>query len=434
MTTKQPFQISTPEESGVAPILIVHRPDNMTGFLDALMDSLGMSGLPETVEASQVSALVRKAIRPIQLHMTESKTAGPYAIQPVVERGVEIRVANPDDYDRFRNDIIAELRTIPELATVSGAVVDDLFERGSRRPFLLIFVALLLLTAFAILKLEPLFKAAPRSTQSLYIMVTLGIAALLIWLLPGLSLFTRILTSVIFVTVLSIYQMDLKEMGRFRNHWRFLFLVFLYSGFWVLYFQMFDSVLWYVNAYVDATPLNSFVNSIPAIFGVQTNWFFDVEHVTVINAGTIIVLMLLISNIVNRTKALPTMMVGIGLGTVGMAILAINTNIWVFMIGITVFSIGEMTTHPKFISYVGLTAPKDRVATYMGYIFLYGVIGSSIGAPVGAKLYVQFVDNMNQPRTLWIIFSCIGVFTILALLLYNKFLAPKEQPTPTPAE
>jgi len=125
-------------------------------------------------------------------------------------------------------------------------------------------------------------------------------------------------------------------------------------------------------------------------------------------------------------------MVGIGLGTIGMAILAINTNIWVFMIGITVFSIGEMTTHPKFISYVGLTAPKDRVATYMGYIFLYGVIGSSIGAPMGAKLYVHFVDTLNQPRTLWLIFSLIGVFTIAALLLYNTFLTPKDEQLPRP--
>jgi MFS family permease len=189
---------------------------------------------------------------------------------------------------------------------------------------------------------------------------------------------------------------------------------------------MFDSVLWYVKAYVDATPLNHFVNNILAAVGIHINWFFDVEHVTVINAGVIILLMLLISRMVARTKALPTMMVGIAMATIGMAILAINTNIWVFMLGITIFSIGEMTTHPKFISYVGLTAPKDRVGTYMGYIFLYGVIGASIGAPLGAKLYVRYVDTLNQPRTLWLIFSLIGVYTIVALLLYNRFLTPKE--------
>lgn len=120
------------------------------------------------------------------------------------------------------------------------------------------------------------------------------------------------------------------------------------------------------------------------------------------------------------------MIAGIAMGTIGMAILAINRNIWVFLIGITIFSIGEMTAHPKFISYVGLIAPEDKKALYLGYSFLYGVIGSSVGALLGAFLYVHFVDNLNQPATLWIIFSRIGVVTIIGLLLYNKFVSPTK--------
>jgi len=207
---------------------------------------------------------------------------------------------------------------------------------------------------------------------------------------------------------------------------RFIGLIVIYSGFWILYFQMFDSVLWYVQAYVDATSVNNFVNGIFAAVGINLNWKFDIEHVTVINAGTIILLQIVVSNIVKHTKALPTMIAGIAMGTVGMAILAINTDIWVFMLGIVIFSIGEMTAHPKFISYVGLIAPDDKKALYLGYAFLYGVLGSFIGGILGANLYVHFVDNLNQPSTLWIIFSMIGVVTIIGLILYNKFLAPKK--------
>jgi dipeptide/tripeptide permease len=203
-------------------------------------------------------------------------------------------------------------------------------------------------------------------------------------------------------------------------------MIVLYSGFWVLYFQMFDSVLWYVQAYVDAASLNNAVNGFLGFFGIKSNWFFDVEHVTVINAGTIILLQLLISSIVKNKKAMPTMITGITFATIGMAMLAVSTHIWVFIAGIVIFSIGEMTAHPKFISYVGLTAPSEKKAMYMGYIFLYGVFGSSVGGVVGAKLYVYFVDTLNQPRTLWIVFSMIGVVTIISLLLYNKFLAPKK--------
>ncbi|HQI41728.1 MAG: MFS transporter [Ignavibacteriales bacterium UTCHB2] len=204
---------------------------------------------------------------------------------------------------------------------------------------------------------------------------------------------------------------------------RFIGLIVVYSGFWILYFQMFDSVLWYLQKYVDATPLNNFVNGLFSAIGVSLNWKFDVEHVTVINAGTIILLQIIVSNIVKHTKALPTMITGIAMGTAGMAILAVNTNIWIFMLGITIFSIGEMTAHPKFISYVGLIAPEDKKALYLGYSFLYGVLGSFIGGILGANLYVHFVDKLNQPATLWIIFSMIGVVTIIGLLLYNKFVS-----------
>lgn len=215
----------------------------------------------------------------------------------------------------------------------------------------------------------------------------------------------------------------LKEAVMVLSDFRFIGLIVIYSGFWILYFQMFDSVLWYVQKYVDATSLNNFVNGLLGGIGININWKFDVEHVTVINAGTIILLQILVSNIVKHTKALPTMIAGIAMGTIGMAILAINTNIWVFMIGITIFSIGEMTAHPKFISYVGLIAPEDKKALYLGYSFLYGVLGSFIGGILGANLYVHFVDNLNQPATLWMIFSLIGVLTIIGLLLYNKFVS-----------
>jgi len=217
-----------------------------------------------------------------------------------------------------------------------------------------------------------------------------------------------------------------KEMVMVLTDFKFIGLIVIYSGFWILYFQMFDSVLWYVQKYVDASSLNSAVNGLLGTFGINLNWKFDVEHVTVINAGTIILLQIIVSNIVKHTKALPTMIAGITMGTIGMAILAISADIWVFMIGIIVFSIGEMTAHPKFISYVGLIAPEDKKALYLGYSFLYGVLGSFIGGILGANLYVHFVDNLNQPSTLWLIFSMIGVLTIIGLLLYNKFVSVKK--------
>lgn len=209
--------------------------------------------------------------------------------------------------------------------------------------------------------------------------------------------------------------------------YRFVTMIAIYSCFWILYFQMFDTVLWYVRDYIDATPLNNAVNSFLGLFTDNPSWHFDIEHVTVINAGVIILLQMVVSSLVKNTKALPTMILGISFGTLGFVILALSTSIWVFMAGIAVFTLGEMTAHPKFISYVGLIAPEDKKALYLGYSFLYGVIGSGVGGILGASLYVYFVDKLHDPKTLWLIFSGIGVLTIAGLLLYNKFLAPKTK-------
>src|SRR3970040_232283 len=110
-----------------------------------------------------------------------------------------------------------------------------------------------------------------------------------------------------------------KGMVMVLTDFKFIGLIVIYSGFWILYFQMFDSVLWYVQKYVDASSLNSAVNGFLSTFGIDLNWKFDVEHVTVINAGTIILLQIIVSNIVKHTKALPTMIAGITMGTIGMA-------------------------------------------------------------------------------------------------------------------
>jgi proton-dependent oligopeptide transporter, POT family len=207
--------------------------------------------------------------------------------------------------------------------------------------------------------------------------------------------------------------------------WRFVLMIVVYSWFWILYFQMFHTVLWYLKDHIDMSPVESVINGAAAFFGANLNFRFDVEHVTVINAGTIILLQFVVSKLVARRAALPTMVTGIAMGTVGMAMLAVSTHAWVFLAGIIIFSIGEMTTHPKFISYIGLIAPKDKVALYMGYSFLYGVLGSSIGGVIGGYGYERFVKEQNQPHILWLIFAGIGVATIVGLLLYHRFVAPR---------
>lgn len=204
--------------------------------------------------------------------------------------------------------------------------------------------------------------------------------------------------------------------------YKFILTIVIYSGFWILYFQMYDSVLWFLKEHIDMTPVNNAVNSFLAIFVDKPSWKFDAEHVTVVNAGTIILLQLIVSAILKNTKPLPTMIVGISLGTLGLGLLAISTYAWVFILGLVIFTFGEMTAHPKFISYIGLIAPQDKKALYLGYSFLYGVIGSGVGGILGAFAYVKFVTNMKRPELFWLMFCGIGILTIIGLIVFNRFV------------
>lgn len=212
----------------------------------------------------------------------------------------------------------------------------------------------------------------------------------------------------------------LKEIILVLKDWRFMLMLCIYSCFWICYFQMFDSVLWYVQEKMDMTAVNQFVNSILGIFITTPSWKFDVEHVTVINAGAIILLQLIVSFILKKTKPLPTMITGILIGALGLAFLGFSNHAWVFVAGLVVFSIGEMSAHPKFIAYIGEIAPADKKALYLGYSFLYGVIGSGVGGILGATLYVTIIEKGDNAPLFWFIFSGIGIATAIGLYIYDK--------------
>jgi len=208
---------------------------------------------------------------------------------------------------------------------------------------------------------------------------------------------------------------------------RFVLMIVVYSVFWILYFQTFGSVLWYLRDVIDKAPVSEAVTGLLHRIGIPVTFRFDIEHVTVINAGTIVLLQVLVSRLVATRRALPTMVTGMIIGALGFALLAVSRNPWVFIAGIAVFSIGEMTAHPKYYSFIGLVAPSDRKAVYMGYAFLYGVFGSLLGSNLGAFMYARMIEPVlgtaavdARTTIFWLIFAVLDVCAALALVLFFR--------------
>ncbi len=423
------LSLLSPDSSRLA--LKIFKPGYLDRFASILLDSLHQFKDLAGVSREELEEWMERSDRKIQISFERgSDSSRKFEVIQQSAEVFRVILQQPEKFPDYQTELSMQLANYPVLAGISPANLQKLHSTSSGRSFFFLYVTGILIVALGIIAYSQRRESGQSTgtegksyTVPFFIVTAAG---LILLFLPGLSILGRIVSLVIYITVTSLFIIDKSDAAKFADHAKFLLMIFLYSGFWILYFQMFDSVLWYVQAYVDASTLNQALNNLLGVFNIRIDWFFDVEHVTVINAGTIILLQLLISNIVKTRKALPTMISGIAIATVGMAILAISSDIWVFMVGIILFSIGEMTAHPKFISYIGLIAPPDKKAMYMGYLFLYGVFGSSIGGIMGAKLYVHFVDNLNQPKTLWLVFSCIGVATIMALLLYNKFLAKKD--------
>jgi proton-dependent oligopeptide transporter, POT family len=210
---------------------------------------------------------------------------------------------------------------------------------------------------------------------------------------------------------------------------RFMLMIVVYSGFWVLYFQQFGSMLWYLRDFVDKVPVNAAVNAVLGALHIPATFVFDAEYVTVINAATIILLQVFVSRIVKERPAVPVMATGMAFGVAGFLLLALSRNPWVFIAGIVVFTLGEMTAHPKYYSFIGIIAPADRKAVYLGYAFLYGVFGALLGSNLGGLLYttilkpvVQAADPMSQIRLFWLLFAALDVVACVGLVaFYSRY-------------
>nr|WP_320131341.1 MFS transporter [uncultured Holophaga sp.] len=215
---------------------------------------------------------------------------------------------------------------------------------------------------------------------------------------------------------------------------RFMLMVVVYSGFWILYFQTFGTILWYLRDFVDKTPVNAFMNGLLGHTGLHFS--FDAEHVTVINGGIIILLQVLVSRLVKNRPALPTMITGMVFGALGFCLLASSQNGWVFVAGIAVFTLGEMTAHPKYYSFVGLIAPEARKALYMGYSFLYGVFGALLGSSLGAFLYARHLKPYaglamapGAARRFWVLFAVFDLLAAAGLWLFARYYGKDTEGT-----
>lgn len=183
---------------------------------------------------------------------------------------------------------------------------------------------------------------------------------------------------------------------------RFVVFLAIFSGFWFMFMQLFDQLSVFIDQWVDtndlarflarATGLEFFRNLAAAGGQVNPEWVVNID------SGSIILLVLPISYLAGKFRHISAMIVGMFIACFGLLMAGSVTTGAAVALAIFIFAVGEMICSPKFSEYIGLMAPPEKKALYMGFSnipFAFGWAGANF---IGGPLYDRLSDKVELSR------------------------------------
>jgi dipeptide/tripeptide permease len=192
----------------------------------------------------------------------------------------------------------------------------------------------------------------------------------------------------------------LRNMVVVLGNLRFVTFLLIFSGFFVMFWQVYIALPLYVRGYVDP---NAPIDALIAIEG------FGVISTTV-----------LIAWLTKKWRPLPAMAVGVAITGVAWLILLLGNGSLFIAATLFVVALGEALQASRFYEYCSRLAPKGQEGVFMGYAFLPIAIGFLIAGQIGGRLVRYFGEVRHEPAQLWIVVCAIGLATALALVIYDR--------------
>jgi dipeptide/tripeptide permease len=197
-------------------------------------------------------------------------------------------------------------------------------------------------------------------------------------------------------------QVFAESMKLFRDV-RFIVFLAIFSGFWFMFMQLFDQLSIFIDQWVNTRDVASFLTDTLGLQFLadkfaQNNGQVNPEWIVNVDAGSIILLVLLVSYITGKFRPISAMIVGMFICCAGLIMAGTVTTGWLCVLGIFVFAVGEMACSPKFSEYVALMAPADKKALYMGYSNIPFAIGWAGANFIGGPLYERMSDKIELAR------------------------------------
>jgi POT family proton-dependent oligopeptide transporter len=209
----------------------------------------------------------------------------------------------------------------------------------------------------------------------------------------------------------------LRDMVKVFGDLRFVAFLVIFSGFWVMFWQIFYSLPFYVR---DVLHYGRF------------------ELIETVDAWTIIVVTVPAAALAKKIKSIRAMTLGLALATAAWFLMGSAPTLAVTIAAIMVFAIGEATQAPRYYEYVADLAPKDQVGTYMGFAFLPVAIGTFAAGAIAGRLVEHYIGRTVDgqlipgpgaaaPQHMWYVIGAIGAASTVLMLAYDRFVAPRKQ-------
>jgi dipeptide/tripeptide permease len=191
------------------------------------------------------------------------------------------------------------------------------------------------------------------------------------------------------------------------GNFRFMAFLLIYSLYWIIFWQEFIIVPYYITDYIDRD----------APYEIVQSWA---------GAGAIILFQIPLNRMTKNLSSRTAIVAGFAISSLIWVIIAISPSIPTIAAGIVAFAIGEMIQAPRYYEYISDIAPPGQQGLFQGYAFLPIAIARFAGDPFGGWLY-QTARETGRVELIWIALIGVGVAGTLLMALYNRFAAPEPE-------
>lgn len=201
------------------------------------------------------------------------------------------------------------------------------------------------------------------------------------------------------VQVLSLAQ-SAKNFWTVVTNPRFMLFLLIFSGYWIVYWQLFVTLPIFVHNYISSTA--------------------NTESLLAVGPIVVICLQLAVTHVTQKLDGFTAIILGTLISGLAWVLLIIAPSVPMVVATLVVVALGEITQTPRYYEYVSRLAPSGQQGTYMGFAFLPLGIGAFVSGWFGGTLMHHFGEVAHRPERIWWAISGVGVATAALLWIYDK--------------